>query len=178
MKTTNAVLLAFTLSMLALSSQADNPNQPNCPPGHIAILDPDGVDGWDCKQMEFTSNINPQDAGLLLPAVQKLSAAAPTAPAQPGGLKPTCPMGQVAKLEQGFWQCQQLDIKSNAKPQKILIGLLLPAVQKVSEAGAPINALAQPVGPKPTCPVAQIAKLEQGFWQCKKMHIAAPKKPE
>ena len=88
MKTTTAALLAFTLSMLALSSHADNPNnpnQPNCPPGQIAILDPDGVDGWDCKQIELTSNINPQDAGLLLPAVQKLSAAAPTAPAQPGG---------------------------------------------------------------------------------------------
>ena len=158
MKTTTAALLAFTLSMLALSSHADNPNnpnQPNCPPGQIAILDPDGVDGWDCKQIELTSNINPQDAGLLLPAVQKLSAAAPTAPAQPGGPKPTCPAGQIAKLELGLWQCKQLD-----------------------KTAAPTSTLAQPGSPKPTCPVGQIAKFELGLWQCKDMHIAAPHKPE
>ena len=150
MKTTTAALLAFTLSMLALSSHADISNpKPNCPQGQIAVFE---NNDWDCKPLKITSNETPQGVGLLLPAVQ---AAHNSTSAQPGGPKPTCPAGQIAKLELGLWQCKQLD-----------------------RTAAPTSTLAQPGSPKPTCPVGQIAKFELGLWQCKDMHIAAPHKPE
>ncbi|MES2951573.1 MAG: hypothetical protein V4858_23840 [Pseudomonadota bacterium] len=72
--------------------------------------------------------------------------------AGPQPTKPTaCPMGQIAKLEQGLWQCKPMDITA--------------APSSDPTAASPGN--------KPSCARDKIAKLENGVWQCKALEISA-----
>ncbi|MES2952292.1 MAG: hypothetical protein V4858_27510 [Pseudomonadota bacterium] len=71
--------------------------------------------------------------------------------AGPSPTKPACPMGQIAKLEQGLWQCKAMDITA--------------APSSDPTAASPGN--------KPSCARDKIAKLENGVWQCKALEISA-----
>jgi ribosomal protein L37AE/L43A len=86
--------------------------------------------------------------------------------ANPAGPKPKCPMGQVAKLEMGQWQCQQLGVTS---------GQTNTQRGGVNVAAGDINGdgRSNPAGERPKCPKGQIPKLENGMWQCKEPGITS-----
>ncbi len=71
----------------------------------------------------------------------------PASAADPAGPKPRCELGQVAKVENGKWQCKTLDIAAKTPSQEA-------------------------VDQKPRCRLGLIAVREQGQWMCKQPNLA------
>ena len=172
MHKTTTILLTLSLGMLALTSHADNPNpKPNCPLGQLAVFD--GTN-WECKQPDMTSGEkSPAEVGLLLPAVQKASEAASrnSTSAQPTAPKPTCPLGQIAKLELGHWQCHPLHLTSEQKKQPT-------GVMKPGDIKNGTHTAGPPAGPRPTCQNGMLPKIVEGHWVCKQPDLTSQQKPE
>lgn len=100
--------------------------------------------------------------------------------------KPACPMGEVAKLEQGHWQCHKLGITAKPDPQAAVymkLGDIKGESAGKSRSGVNVAAgdlngdgRSKPAGERPKCPKGLLPKLENGMWQCVQPSITA--KPE
>ncbi|TAF99219.1 MAG: hypothetical protein EAZ30_14895 [Betaproteobacteria bacterium] len=76
-------------------------------------------------------------------------ASTPAVAANPAGPKPTCPNGQIAKVENGQWVCRPLSLTAAQSADPTASGL----------------------PQKPSCRVGLVAQWENGGWVCKELAI-------